>query len=44
VSVSFEQVDVQRAAQPSPEIAQRLNGGYDWLKVKCAAQNCQPST
>jgi hypothetical protein len=22
-------------AQPSPTIAQCLNGGYDWLQVKC---------
>jgi len=26
--------NIQRAAQPSPEIAQSFNGGYGWLQVK----------
>jgi hypothetical protein len=32
----FEQVDVSAGlAQPSPGIAQCLNGGYGWLQIKC---------
>jgi hypothetical protein len=30
-------------AQPSPTIAQCLNGGYDWLKVECYRRKTRAS-